>query len=259
MISEIGFRLNETKRFLAAVVGSSEGRSFLFSYFLNVLALACLVMMGVSALLYALFEGMVLNRRTLAFNYSLLVTMLITVPLATMPFFSFKDVIDRFVQLITRRRLFVYLSPHVFYRPTLSGNISLHLAKANAILAEKYSIVATGPDAADKISRQLAISIGHSIRDAVRFSKSQVEKGLLRADQQIVGATYGYLFGAAKSKLRLRRRQPSVLSRLFNGIFYRFGALHAVFMYFIINDRLPPSFDPVYFIASVGDVVGSRK
>jgi len=259
MISEVGFRLSETKRFLSAVVGSSEGRSFLFSYFVNILVLAFLVMAGVSAVLYALFEGLVFNRRELAFKYSLLVTMLITIPLVTMPFFSFKDVIDRFVQLLTRRRLFTYLSPHVFYRPTINGNISLHLAKAHEILAEKYTIVVAKPQTADKISRQLAISIGHSIRDAVKFSKIQVETGLMRADQQIVGATYGYLFGAAKSKLRLRRRQPSFLSRIFSGVFYRFGALHAVYMYFIINDRLPPSFDPVYFIASVGDVVGSRK
>ena len=43
-----------------------------------------------------------------------------------------------------------------------------------------------------------------------------------------------------------------------SGVFYRYGALHAAFMYFIIHDRLPPSFDPVYFMAQVGDLVGNR-
>ncbi|ADU65004.1 hypothetical protein LGV61_01140 [Desulfurispirillum indicum] len=259
MASHILFRLRETLRFLVALFSSRTGRGFIAVYLLNILVLALVVLLGFSALLFGLFEGMVLRRRTMMLSLGTLVTLLVTVPLITMPFFSFKDVIDRFVNLVTRRRLFVHLSDHVFYRPTVSGHISLHLAKAHAILDEKYRLLCAAPQGTSQISRQLAISLGRSIRDAVRLSRDLVEKGRLKKEQLIVGATYGYLFGAAKSKLGLRRHQPSWFQRLFSDLFYRFGALHAVYMYFIIHDSLPPSFDPVYFMASIEDVVGTNS
>lgn len=259
MASELIFRLRETQRFLAAVLGSHQGRRFLFQHLLNTLILALLVLIALSLVLFGLFEGMLLKRRTLVLSLGMLVTLLVVVPMATMPFFSFKDVINRCVSFFNQRGLFTHLSDHVFYRKTAKGEISLHLAKAHNVLAEKHQLLLSRkPELPQNISRQLSFSLGRSIRDAVKLSKQLVSNGSLKSDQKIVGATYGYLFGAAKSKLKLQRYRPSWLPRLFSGIFYRFGALHAVFMYFIIHDKLPPSFDPVYFIATVGDVVGSK-
>jgi len=260
MASELTFRLRETQRFLMAVMSSHQGRKFLVHHLLNTLVLALLVLVALSLVLFGLFEGMLLRRRTLVLSLGMLVTLLAVVPMATMPFFSFKDVINRLVSYFNRRGLFTHLSDHVFYRMTAKGDISLHLAKAHTVLAEKHQLLLhKKPELPVNISRQLSFSLGRSIRDAVKLSKQLVSNGSLTNDQKIVGATYGYLFGAAKSKLKLQRYRPAWFSRLFSGIFYRFGALHAVFMYFIIHDKLPPSFDPVYFIATVGDVVGSKS
>ncbi|SFX73484.1 hypothetical protein [Marinospirillum alkaliphilum] len=256
MASELVFRLDQTRRFLTAILSSKEGRHFLVYHLLNTLMLALLVLAALSLLLFGLFEGMILKRRTLVLTFGMLTTLLVVVPMATMPFFSFKDVVHRCVSFFNRRGLFTHLSEHVFYRRTAGGHINLHLAKAHAVLAEKHRLVLK--KAEGNVSRQLAFSLSRSIRDAVRISKEQVQNGSLRTDQKIIGATYGYLFGAAKSKLRLQRHQPGWISRCTNGVFYRFGALHAVFMYFIIHEKLPPSFDPVYFMATVGDVVGSK-
>ncbi|SFB98568.1 hypothetical protein SAMN05660443_1003 [Marinospirillum celere] len=258
MASEITFRLRETQRFLVAILSSQDGRKFLVNHLLNSLVLAILVLVALSLALFGLFQGMILGRRTLVLSLGMLVTLLVVVPLATMPFFSFKDVINRCVSFFNQRGLFMHLSDHVFYRQTAKGDISLHLAKAHAVLTEKHRLLADKAEIPQNISRQLSFSLGRSIRDAVRLSKQLVSSGSLKRDQKIVGATYGYLFGAAKSKLKLQRHEPKRFSRLVSGIFYRFGALHAVFMYFIIHDKLPPSFDPVYFMATVGDVIGSK-
>ncbi len=258
MTSEISFRIQEMQRFLAAIVSSREGLRFLLSHLINSLVLAVFVLLAMTLLLFGLFEGMLLRRRTLVLTLGMLVTLLVIVPLATMPFFSFKDVINHCVSFFNRRGLFTHLSDHVFYRKTAKGEISLHLAKAHSVLKEKHRLLAAKSEVPQNVSRQLAFSLGRSIREAVRLSKQLVTSGSLKPDQKIVGATYGYLFGAAKSKLKLRRHQPNWFSRLFGGVFYRFGAIHAVFMYFVIHDKLPPSFDPVYFIATVGDVIGDK-
>ncbi|KIH76654.1 hypothetical protein SAMN05660860_01799 [Geoalkalibacter ferrihydriticus] len=258
MISDLSFRWYETQRFLAAIFTSRQGRGFLFAHVLNTLLLAVLVWIALSLALFGLLEGYVMRRRMMALSLATLFALLAILPLATMPFFSFKDVVNRCVRALTRRRLFVNLSRHVYFRPTLGGDISLHLAKAHTVLAEKRKLVAAGSALGQNTSRQLACSLARSIRDAVRRARRLVRKGMLEPNQQIVGATYGYLFGAAKSKLRLRRHVPSRFSRLLSGVFYRYGALHAVYMYFIIHDRLPAAFDPVYFVASVGEVVSGK-
>jgi len=259
MASELVFRLRETQRFLLAVMTSHQGRRFLLHHLLNTMLLAVMLLVALCLLIFGLFEGMLLRRRTLVLSLGMLITLLAVVPMATMPFFSFKDVMNRLVGYFNRKGLFTHLSEHVFYRKTAKGEISLHLAKAHSILAEKHQLVLNKkPELPLNISRQLSFSLGRSIRDAVKLSKQLVSNGSLKSEQKIVGATYGYLFGAAKSKLKLQRYQPGWFARLFSGIFYRFGALHAVFMYFIIHDKLPPSFDPVYFMATVGDVIGNK-
>ncbi|WP_343067181.1 hypothetical protein [Desulfurispira natronophila] len=242
-----------------AVLRTRSGRAFLAIYTLNAFLLALIMLLGLSVLLFGLFEGMVLRRRTMLMSLGMLVTMLVTVPLLSMPFFSFKDIVNHCIHFFVRRRLFVNLSDHVFYRPTINGNISLHLAKAHAILSQKHQLMLSNPGPKSNISRQLAISLSRSIRDAVRLSRDLVENGRLRKEQMIVGATYSYLFGAAKSKLGLQRHKPAWPSRLLSNIFYRLGALHAVYMYFIIHDSLPTSYDPVYFMASIEDVVKESK
>ncbi len=258
MTSELSFRLHETQRFIQAILSSQDGRRFLFNHLFNVLVLALVVLLAISIVLFGLFEGMVLRRRTMVLTLGMLTTLLVIVPMATMPFFSFKDVFHRLVAFFNRQGLFTHLSDHVFYRQTAKGEINLHLAKAHAVLAEKHRLLSCNTQPTQNISRQLAFSLGRSIRDAVRISKELVSSGRLKPDQKIVGATYGYLFGAAKSKLKLQRYIPSRWSRLSSGLFYRIGALHAVYMYFIIHDKLPPSFDPVYFMATVGDVIGNK-
>lgn len=259
MPSDLSFRCREALRFLAAMCGSREGRRIILSHLLNATLLAVVVLCAIVVALFGLFEGMTLRRRTLAITFSTLVVFATLMPLATMPFFSFKDVFDRWVWRLTRRRLFVNLSRHVFYRPTWNGHISLHLAKAHNLLAEKRQLLAAArPGVLKGASRELGVSLARSIRDAVRRSRRLVRRGWLKPEQRITGATYGYLFGAAKSKLGLRRHEPTWWRRAVSGPFYRYGALHAVFMYFIIHDRLPQSFDPVYFIAQVGDLVGDK-
>lgn len=259
MASDVAFRLRETRRFLLAVMTSHQGRRFLLNHLLNTILLALMLLLALCLVLFGLFEGMLLRRRTLVLSLGMLITLLAVVPMATMPFFSFKDVMNRLVSYFNRKGLFTHLSEHVFYRQTARGEISLHLAKAHSILAEKHRLLANKkPELPVNISRQLSFSLGRSIRDAVKLSKQLVSNGSLKTEQKIVGATYGYLFGAAKSKLKLQRYRPGWFARLFSGIFYRFGALHAVFMYFIIHDKLPPSFDPVYFMATVGDVIGNK-
>ncbi|MBE0506925.1 MAG: hypothetical protein IBX50_09440 [Marinospirillum sp.] len=258
MTTPFAFRIYETHRFLKAVLSSRQGIGFLFSHLLNTLLLALVVLLIISLMLFGLFEGMILRRRTLVLSLGMLSTLLIVVPMATMPFFSFKDVINRCVIFFSRKGFFTHLSEHVFYRLTLGGHINLHLATAHRVLAEKHRLMAHKTESTNNVSRQLAFSLGRSIRDAVKISRELVKSGRLKADQKIVGATYGFLFGAASSKLKLQRHQPSLITRSISGIFYRFGALHAVFMYFIIHDKLPPSFDPVYFMSTVGDVVGSK-
>lgn len=258
--SELAFRLQETKRFLAAILLSTEGRKFLIGHLLNTLLLAFVLLLSFFIIIFGLYEGFQLRRRTLAVSFSVLFTLLIIIPMASMPFFSYKDIVNRISRLVFRRDLFTNLSNHVFYRQSRDGEITLHLAKAHSVLAEKHQLLCQKSVAIKRrnISRELAFSLAKSIREAVRFSKDLVKSGRLKTDQKIVGATYGYLFGAAKSKLKLKRIQPGWFKRYIGHIFYRFGALHAVFMYFVIHDKLPPSFDPVYFKATVGDVIGTR-
>lgn len=257
--SELAFRLHELSNFISAMLSTGQGRRIIFTHLINALILSTMVLGVLLLVLFGLFEGMMPRRRTMATSLSGFFLFFTLLPL-TMPFFSFKELFNRLVWRLTRRRLFIDLSRHVFYHPTWNGDISLHLAKAPSLLAEKYRLL-TGHTSGKlkNTSRELGISIARSIRDAVRRSRHLVDLGRLKPEQRIVGATYGYLFGAAKSKLRLRRHQPALWSRLFGGVFYRYGAMHAVFMYFIIHDSLPPSFDPVYFIASVGDVIGGRE
>ena len=259
MNSDLSFRCSEALRFVKAMLASPDGRRIIVAHFLNAMLLAAMALGAIVFALFGLFEGLTLRRRTLVMTFGALFTLSSLMPLATMPFFSFKDVFDRFVWRLTRRRLFVNLSQHVFYRPTWNGDISLHLAKAHALLAEKHRLVSQTPaDRLKNTSRELGLSLARSIRDAVRRSRELVSRGRLRPDQRIIGATYGYLFGAAGSKLRLRRYEPVWWSRSISNVFYRYGALHAVFMYFIIHDKLPSSFDPVYFMAQVGDMVGDK-
>lgn len=260
MNSAVVFRCREAGRFVLAMVRCRDGRRMLWSHVFNAMLLAFIALLALIVTLFGLFDGLTLRRRTLVVGFGTMVTISSLLPLLTMPFFSFKDVFDRMVWRLTRRRLFVNLSRHVFYRSTWGGDISLHLAKAPHLLAEKYRIVSAR--AADgglrNTGRELGLSLARSIRDAVRRSRRLVSRGKMRPEQRIVGATYGYLFGAAKSKLRLQRYTPALWSRAVSGVFYRYGALHAAFMYFIIHDRLPPSFDPVYFMAQVGDLVGDK-
>ncbi|MBE0510761.1 MAG: hypothetical protein IBX49_08545 [Gammaproteobacteria bacterium] len=258
MSSELSFRFRELGKFIAAILASEQGRRIVITHLINALILAAMLLGLILLGLYGLFEGLIPRRRTLAYSLGGLFLFFTLLPL-TMPFFSFKELFNRIYRRLTRRRLFIDLSRHVFYRPTWNGELSLHLAKANSLLGEKYRLAAQQTGGRLKnTSRELGISLARSIRDAVRHSRRLVERGALRPEQKISGATYGYLFGAAKSKLRLRRHQPVWWSRLLSGVFYRYGAMHAVFMYFIIHDSLPPAFDPVYFVASVGDVIGTR-
>ncbi len=257
--SDFAFRCREALRFVAAMASSRDGRRIIVAHVVNATLLAGMLVIALVLALFGLFEGLTLRRRTLVLSFSALVVGSALLPLLTMPFFSFKDVFDRCIHKLTRRRLFVSLSKHVFYRPTRDGGLSLHLAKAHALLAEKYQLVSAEPvGRIGNTSRLLGMSLARSIRDAVRRSRRLVLRGWLRPEQRITGATYGYLFGTAGSKLRLKRCQPPWWSRIFSSVFYRYGALHAVFMYFIIHDKLPASFDPVYFIAQVGDLVGDK-
>jgi len=260
MAAELSFRCAETVRFVGAMVSSPDGRRIMLTHIVNAMLLALMLLLAVVLAVFGLFEGMTFRRRTLALGFGALFTIATLLPLATMPFFSFKDVFDRFTWRLTRRRLFVNLSKHVFYRPTWDGGISLHLAKAHKLLGEKHELLSAPAVSGGLVntSRTLGISLARSIRDAVRRSRRLVSRGWLKPEQRITGATYGYLFGAAKSKLGLQRHQPAWWSRAFSGVFYRYGALHGVFMYFIIHDRLPSSFDPVYFMAQVGDLVGDK-
>lgn len=232
----------------------------LWTHLFNAMLLALLASLALIVTLFGFFDGLTLRHRTLALGFGTLVTISSLLPLFTMPFFSFKDVFDRVAWRLARRRVFVNLSRHVFYRPTWRGDISLHLAKAHSLLADKYRIVSASADGSrpKPTGRELGLALARSIRTAVRRSRRLVSRGTIRPEQRIVGATYGYLFGAAKSKLGLQRYTPTWWSRAMSGVFYRYGALHAAFMYFIIHDRLPPSFDPVYFMAQVGDLVGNR-
>lgn len=260
MASELAFRLHETKRFLGAVLLSSEGRTFLMGHIVNTLLLALVVLIIFLVILFGLYDGFQLRRRSLAVSFSVLFSLLIIVPMASMPFFSYKDLVNFISRLILRRNVFTNLSSHVFYHQSRGGEITLHLAKAHSVLAEKHQLMCQKAVVIKRrnISRELAFSLARSIRDAVRLSKNLVESGRLKTDQKIVGATYDYLFGAAKSKLKLKRIHPGWFKRYIGHIFYRFGALHAVFMYFVIHDKLPHSFAPVYFKATVGDVIGLR-
>ncbi len=256
MSSELSFRFRELGNFLSAMLASGQGRRIALTHLLNALILAAMVLGMVLVALFGLFEGMIPRRHNLAMGLVGLFMFFTLLPL-TMPFFSFKELLNRLVWRLTRRRLFINLSSHVFYRPTWNGGISLHLAKASSLLGEKYRLLSGQTGGKIKnTSRELGLSLARSIRDAVRRSRRLVSRGRLQPEQRIVGATYGYLFGAAKSKLRLRRHQPVWWSRIVNGVFYRYGAMHAIFMYYIIHDTLPPSFDPVYFTANVGDVIG---
>lgn len=261
MNNELTFRLHETRQFLKAITLSSEGRKFLISHLFNTFLLTFVVITSIFIVLLTLHEGVQLRRRSLAISFSILFIMLVIIPMITMPFFSFKDVTNKVSRALFKREFFTNLSAHVFYHQSRKGEITLHLAKAHSILEEKYRLLTNHQvkTARKNISRDLALSISRSIRDAVRLSKDFVKNGRLKSDQQIVGATYGYLFGAAKSKLKLNRIEPGWFKRYVGNIFYRFGALHAVFMYFVINEKLPPSFDPVYFHARVGDVIGSTS
>ncbi len=259
MTSDLKFRCGEALRFARAIATSRDGRRILLTHLATASLLALLMLAALVVGLFGFFDGLTLRRRTLVLGFAGLFAVSALMPLATMPFFSFKDVFDRLVRRLARRRLFVNLSRHVFYRPTWNGHLALHLAKAHALLEEKHRLLAAPRAGALKnAGRELGLSLARSIRDAVRRSRRLVSRGRLRPEQQIVGATYSYLFGAAGSKLRLRRREPAWWSRVLSGLFYRYGALHAVFMYFIIHDRLPQSFDPVYFIAQVGDLVGDK-
>lgn len=259
MYSNFVFRLREALRFVGVMLRTHDGRRMLVSHVFSAMLLALMVFLAIIVAVFGLFDGLTLRRRTLAMGFGSMVTISSLLPLATMPFFSFKDVFDQLVRRLTRRRLFVNLSQHVFYRATWRGEISLHLAKAPHLLAEKYRLsLRTGPQALKSTSRELGLSLARSIRDAVRHSRRLVKRGCIRPEQKIVGATYGYLFGAARSKLGLRRYTPVWWRRAFSGVFYRYGALHAAFMYFIIHDRLPPTYDPVYFMAEVSDLVRSR-
>lgn len=259
MNTELAFRLDETKRFLKAITLSPEGRKFLLSHVFNTFLLTFVLITSIFLVLVTLHEGVQFRRRSLAISFSILFTMLILIPMLTMPFFSFKDITNKLSRLVFKREFFTSLSTHVFYHQSRKGEITLHLAKAHSVLAEKYRLVKNyqAKPGRSKISRDLALSISRSIRDAVRLSKDFVKHGRLKSDQKIVGATYGYLFGAAKSKFKLNRIEPGWFKRYIGTLFYRFGALHAVFMYFVINEKLPPSFDPVYFNARVGDVIGT--
>lgn len=253
--SAMAFRCRETRRFLGAMFGSRGGRGVLLAHAVNASLLALLVFAACVFLLLGLLEGLMPRKRTLFIGYTALFTVLLLGPLATMPFFSFKDVIDRCTRTLIRRRLFVSLSRHVYYRRTLRGHVSLHLAKAHAVLGEKYRLLTRSDSPPEQIGRRLALSMGRSIRFAVRRSRTLISRGRLRPEGMIVGATYGYLFGGAKRKLRLQRCEPKTSTRLLQGLFLRYGALHGVFMYFIIHDRLPDTYELVFFIARVGDVV----
>ncbi|MBE0492880.1 MAG: hypothetical protein IBX48_00920 [Thiomicrospira sp.] len=257
MKGELTFRLHETTRFLKAVLLSSQGRKFLVGHIFNTLLLAFVLVISFGIVLIGLYDGFQIRRRTLAVSFSILFTLLIIVPMAVMPFFSFKDLTNRINRFIFKRDFFTSLSHHVFYHQARDGEITLHLAKAHSVLAEKHQLF--NQSNRQTVRRELSLSIAKSIREAVRISKDLVKNGRLKSDQKIVGATYGYLFGAAKSKLKLKRIQPAWFKRYIGNIFYRFGALHAVFMYFVINDKLPPAFDPVYFKSTVGDVIGTKN
>lgn len=253
--SELSFRWQELSHFIGTIFSSAQGRRIVLAHLLNALILSLMLFAMVVLVLFGLFEGMIPRQRTLSLGLGGLFIFLTLLPLS-MPFFSFKELFDRLLWRLTRRRLFINLSRHVFYRTSWNGHMSLHLAKAHTLLEEKYRLLAQDKGRLRNTRRELGLSLARSIRDAVRRSRRLVNRGRIKPEQRITGATYGYLFGAAKSKLRLRRHQPAWWSRLFSGVFYRYGAIHAIFMYFIIHNRLPNSLDPVYFIASVGDVIG---
>ena len=264
MRSELSFRLHETQRFLKAIAFSSEGRRFFVSHLISTLLLTLVLVASFIVVVLTLYEGFHIRRRTVVLSFSILFFSLSIIPMLTMPFFSFKDITNKISHFLFKNTFFTDLSSHVFYHQSRNGQITLHLAKAHSVLAEKYRLIKSqkvkkdSKESTDKhrISRDLGLSIAKSIRDAVRLSKEYVQTGRLKTDQVIVGATYGYLFGTAKSKLKLNRIEPGWFKRYIGNIFYRFGALHAVFMYFVINNKLPPSFDTVYFNARVGDVIG---
>jgi hypothetical protein len=257
MRSELSFRWQELSHFVMTIFSSPQGRRIVLAHLLNALILSLMMLALIVLALFGLFEGMIPRRRTLTMGLASLFAFFTLLPLS-MPFFSFKEVLDHMLWRLTRRRLFINLSRHVFYRSAWNGDMSLHLAKAHTLLAEKYRLLAgQNKGRLHNTRRELGLSLARSIRDAVRRSRRLVNRGHIRPEQRITGATYSYLFGTAKSKLRLRRHQPAWWSRLFSGAFYRYGAMHAIFMYFIIHNSLPSSLEPVYFIASVGDVIGA--
>ncbi len=260
MNNEWLFRVNETWRFTKALVASQPGRHFLWQHLLNTLLIAGLLTLSFFIVMFGFYEGTPMRRRSVAISFSLLLTFLIIYPLATMPFFSFKDLVNKISLRLAGRRVFTNLSDHVFYSQDSGGQITLHLAKAHHVLAQKHAYLRQqlikGKTDSAQVSKHLSLALAKSIRDAVRLSKELVKSGRLNPQQTITGATYGYLFGTAKSKLKLRRVEPGLVKRWLGHWFYKFGALHAVYTYFIIHQQLPPSFDPVYFQATVGDVIG---
>ncbi|MFK7160575.1 hypothetical protein V6U78_05940 [Marinospirillum sp. MEB164] len=276
MTSSFLFRLDEMRRFIKTLLTQQQGRRFLIHYFGNALMLSLLMLIALSALLFGLFESLLIRKRTFVLSLGMLATLVVVLPLATMPFFSSKDLLNQLARLLRRQHIFQHLNAHVFYRQSANGSISLHLAKAHTLLSEKHQLLLKAraqfqalparpqdnepsdklPTAIKTINKHLAVSLARSIRDAVKLTKERVQQGVFRPEQKITGATYAYLFGTAKSKLGLKRHQPGWLQGFVSNLFYRLGAMHALFMYFVIHEQLPQSFDPVHFVATVGEVIG---
>lgn len=278
MTSSFLFRLDEMRRFIKTLLTQQQGRRFLIHYFGNALVLSLLLLLGFSLILFGLFESLLIRKRTFVLSLGMLATLVVILPLATMPFFSSKDLLNKLAHLFRRQQVFQHLNAHVFYRQSANGSISLHLAKAHTLLSEKHQLLLKAkenlqakalptltnnaepidPSSAllKTINKHLAISLARSIRDAVKLTKERVQQGVFRPEQKITGATYAYLFGTAKSKLGLKRHQPGWFQGFISNLFYRLGAMHALFMYFVIHEQLPQSFDPVHFIATVGEVIG---
>lgn len=255
MSSEVAFRLDQTRRFLMALLMSQEGRRFLFSHLLSTLLLAALLFIA-SLVAFQLIYDRQPGQEVLITTFSAFAFLLIFIPLAAMPFFSFKDLINHLLGLLNRKAPFTQLSDHVFYRLTPRGQMNLHLAKAHTVLAEKHRLLQN--KAETDISYQLAYSVSSSIRDAAKVCKDLIRNGKMRADLPVTGVTYSYIFGSTGSKMRLRRHDPGRLTRYCDAIFYRFASLHGVYMYFVIHEKLPPSCEIVYYVSTIGDIVGIR-
>ncbi|WP_416884841.1 hypothetical protein [Marinospirillum sp.] len=278
MTSSFLFRLDEMRRFIKTLLTQQQGRRFLIHYFGNALMLSLFLLVALSLVLFGLFESLLIRKRTFVLSLGMLATLVVVLPLATMPFFSSKDLLNQLARLFRRQQVFQHLNTHVFYRQSANGSISLHLAKAHTLLSEKHRLLLQArenfrakalpvptldkkdhhrlPASIQTINKHLAISLARSIRDAVKLTKERVQQGIFRPEQKITGATYAYLFGTAKSKLGLKRHQPGWFQGFVSNLFYRLGAMHALFMYFVIHEQLPQSFDPVHFIATVGEVIG---